>query len=189
MPAPPPPPPPAIPSSSQLQLPHKRRRTFVTTHQVTYAATVGHVIGAIRKLVRYDTAVPKLYRGVRGEVTDLFWKRDPFGNCTATEFGFLSSSMDAEQAITFLNGEENVLIELQCSKESDIGYHSAASVSICSQFPDEKEVLFPPLTGLTIETTQGDFNGELNCKEIKDKEGKVLRVVKYRTIRATPTFV
>ena len=41
-----------------------------------------------------------------------------------------------------------VLWEIRCSEETSDGFHCGADVSLLSQFPTEKEMLFPPLTYL-----------------------------------------
>ena len=44
----------------------------------------------------------------------------------------------------------NVLWEMHCSAETTEGLHSGADVSLLSQYPREKEMLFPPLTMLKV---------------------------------------
>jgi hypothetical protein len=42
------------------------------------------------------------------------------------------------------------LWEVHCSDETTEGFHSGADVSMLSQYPDEGEMLFPPLTMLKV---------------------------------------
>ena len=92
-----------------------------------------------------------VYRGVRGELPEAFWLRDAFGMVTATDFGFMSTSLDRVVSEGFLgSGGVCVLWEIECGAETDDGFHSAADVSLLSQYPAEKEMLFPPLTMLHV---------------------------------------
>ena len=48
-----------------------------------------------------------------------------------------------------------VLWEIRCSEETSDGFHCGADVSLLSQFPTEKEMLFPPLTMLKVQRQPG----------------------------------
>ena len=48
-----------------------------------------------------------------------------------------------------------VLWEIRCSEETSDGFHCGADVSLLSQFPTEKEMLFPPLTMLQVQRQPG----------------------------------
>merc|ERR1712113_1125144 len=49
---------------------------------------------------------------------------------------------------------DNVLWELCPEKPSDVAYHSGADVGMLSQFAQEEEVLFPPLTMLVAKKVE-----------------------------------
>jgi hypothetical protein len=126
----------------------------------------------------------KAYRGVRGELPEAFWLRDAFGMVTATDFGFMSTSLDRVVSEGFLgSGGVCVLWEIECGAETDDGFHSAADVSLLSQYPGEKEMLFPPLTMLQVQV-QGGGEGRGAYEAHMTANG-----AKYICIRVRPTFV
>lgn len=92
-----------------------------------------------------------VFRGVRGELPDAFWLKDDFDMVTATDFAFMSTSVDGGICQQYMDSSQvNVLWEIRCKAETSEGFHSGADVSLLSQFPSEKEMLFPPLTMLTV---------------------------------------
>jgi hypothetical protein len=144
----------------------------------TYSATVGWLISGIRKLARV-TELSTLYRGVRGVLPDAFGVPDLQGLCSATDFGFMSTSRDLGVTLVFMNkGQDNVLWELECRSE-DEAHHNGADIAIISQFPDEKEVLFPPLTMMVAATP----NEPLRVSD-EERDGK-----QYRKIRVVPYYI
>ena len=46
--------------------------------------------------------------------------------------------------------KDHILWQIECKEESEGGYHNGADVSMLSQFASEDEILFPPLTVLTL---------------------------------------
>jgi hypothetical protein len=63
-----------------------------------------------------------VYRGVRGELPEAFWLRDAFGMVTATDFGFMSTSLDRVVSEGFLgSGGVCVLWEIECGAERGDG--------------------------------------------------------------------
>ena len=139
-----------------------------------------------------------VYRGVRGELPEAFWLRDAFGMVTATDFGFMSTSLDRVVSEGFLgSGGVCVLWEIECGAETDDGFHSAADVSLLSQYPGEKEMLFRPLTMLQVRAQQ---HGGGPAAGRKDSTAAALSRAAYETrttakgaeytcIRVRPTFV
>jgi hypothetical protein len=115
------------------------RKKLARSHKLTYAAIVGHIFSALRKLVRVNAPYTKLYRGVRGELPDAFWLEDAFGCITAIDYGFMSTSINEDVCKSFLSPTQpNVLWEIRCSAEDNVGFHSAADVSLVSQHPGRK---------------------------------------------------
>ena len=122
---------------------------------LTFAATVGHLCRAIRKLAAIATpeeAGRPLYRGVRGELPRAFWVPDEQGLVCAVDMAFVSTSRIRQTPIDYMKGggEPNVLWALQPGEESDSGFHCGASVELLSQFASEAEVIFPPCTLLKV---------------------------------------
>jgi len=131
------------------------RREVAQHPSFTFAATVGHLCRAIRKLAAVATpeeAVTPLWRGVRGELTRGFWVPDEQGLVCAVDMAFMSTSRHRQTPIDYLqaDGEPNVLWALQPTVETDAGFHRGASIESLSQFAGEGEILFPPCTMLRV---------------------------------------
>ena len=131
-----------------------QRRSQVQDTSSTFAATVGHLVSAIRKLAAVATreeASGPLYRGVRGELPSTFWQRDDAGMVCATDAAFMSTSRNRGTPIHYMGGDDNVLWELEpCEEPTDSAYHCGADISLLSQFSAEQEVLYPPCTLLLV---------------------------------------
>ena len=130
------------------------RRVMARDPSLTFSATTGHIVRAIRKLADVSTpqeAAAPLYRGVRGELPKRFWLRDDSGLVCATDTAFMSTSLQRSTPIDYMgNNEFNVLWELVPSEQDDTGYHRGADISMLSQFAAEAECLFPPCTMLQV---------------------------------------
>eukprot|EP00322_Chrysochromulina_rotalis_P013764 CAMPEP_0115837498 /NCGR_PEP_ID=MMETSP0287-20121206/5250_1 /TAXON_ID=412157 /ORGANISM="Chrysochromulina rotalis, Strain UIO044" /LENGTH=718 /DNA_ID=CAMNT_0003291007 /DNA_START=17 /DNA_END=2173 /DNA_ORIENTATION=+ len=148
----------AVPSAQQLLAP-------VPTAPVLLAGPVfprpcsGLLCSAIRKLSAVATpeeSAAPLYRGVRGQLSDDFWRADPQGIVAATELGFMSTSRNRRTPIHYMaEGTPNVLWALRPKPQSDGAYHHGADISMLSQFAGEDEVLFPPCTMLIYHVLRG----------------------------------
>lgn len=188
---------------------------------VTYSATINNLCSAIRKLTKVSDCPEKLYRGVRGELPQAFWLRDRFGEVTALELSLMSTSASEEVSASFLGpvkdesdggGHEhnqNLMWEVHSRGAGDSGYHSGADVSRLSQFPNEKEVLFPPLTSLRVHLSKDDGSGSRRLSQdaqssteaiqLADKEAQLVRtrvdldtakgLRRYSRVVVTPTFI
>jgi hypothetical protein len=130
------------------------RRALAKSTALTFAATVGHICHAIRKLaaITPDTKLGEsLYRGVRGELPHTFWVKDSQGMVCAVDGGFLSTSKNKKTPISYMCKGLNTLWVIKPKPESDTAYHRGAEVSQLSQFASEEEVLFPPCTMLVVD--------------------------------------
>lgn len=130
-------------------------RAQVAQHPLlSFAATVGHICRAIRKLAAVATpeeANARLWRGVRGELDKAFWFPDAQGMVCAVDMAFMSTSRKRQPPIDYMDGGgPNVLWQLYPKPESDSGFHRGASIEMLSQFAGEAEVLFPPCTMLAV---------------------------------------
>ena len=144
-----------------------------------------------------------LYLGMRGELPPSFWEGVSRPCAVTTSFFSCSTSRDEptvrprgfnrQPVMRQLSGARavriscesqahmqsdkagNVLLELQCTAYSELGFHYGADVAMLSQFPHEQEVLFPPGTMLTV-TSQ--------AVPVTDPSGKA-----YQKMSAHPTFI
>ena len=185
------------------------RREMIQHPGITLAATVLHLIAAIRKLSAVATeeeASAPLWRGVRGALPRGFWHPDAAGMVCAVDMAFMSTSRAKSTPVEYMQSDgENVLWSLKPGIESETGFHCGADVSLLSQFSQEKEVLFPPATMLEVvdsDSTPLLASGHKSTKSILDSltlgtapgddvaeapanaDGK-----RYTEIRVRPTFV
>jgi hypothetical protein len=168
------------------------RRKLSQWQELTYAATVLQLTNGLRKLVKVNSSddVVPLYRAVKGRLPQSFYTQDGFGQVTAADYAFMSTSTDEEIGKEYMNQNgPNVLWDITCSVENDTGFHNGADVQLLSQFPQENEKLFPPLTLLTVIDTTDGLHGlseeeeeEYGFTETGDK-------VTFVRISVTPTFV
>ena len=128
------------------------RDEIVQNPELTYTATVAHIIRAIRKLSASATNEEMdTFSGVSGQLPVSFWSRDEKGLVCATDTAFMSTSLHVETPLHYLNPKgQNVLWKLKTSAPDDTGFHFGAVISPLSQFKSEREVLFPPYTMLVV---------------------------------------
>jgi hypothetical protein len=112
--------------------------------------TTIHVINsALIKLGKLQE-VRKVYRGVSGGLLpDEFWIANEFGVCGGVEFGFMSTTTNPEVAKTYAGEGVSMVIECQMGMVD-----RGADLSWLSQYPNEKEICFPPLTGMQVMDTR-----------------------------------
>jgi len=126
--------------------------------RLSFAATIGHLCRAIRKLAAVATAEEAsapLWRGVRGILPEQFWMPDGKGMVCAVDMAFMSTSRQRQTPIDYMGRGSNVLWELKPQAETDAAYHRGADISMLSQFAGEQEVLFPPCTMLVARQADG----------------------------------
>jgi hypothetical protein len=130
---------------------------------LTYSSTVGHLINGLRKIVRFNSQAQfcSVFRAVRGELPETFWLKNGHGKVDPTDFAFISTSVDEAVCKEFMDLTQlNVLFEMQCTSENYDGFNSGADLSLLSQWPMEKEMLFPPLTRLSVISEKEQLNEE-----------------------------
>ena len=81
-----------------------------------------------------------------------------------------------------------VLWEIRCSEETSDGFHCGADVSLLSQFPTEKEMLFPPLTMLQVQRQPGRKRTQFVPEDVTAKKENGDEVT-YTRIVVKPSFV
>jgi hypothetical protein len=122
-------------------------RSFLARNaSITFAATVGHICAAVRRLAAVTTpeeACIPLFRGMRGKLDQQFWVPDEQGIVSATDNGFFSTCRSRQVGIQYMSrASPNVLWRILQKPESDGGYHAGADISMLSQNPAEGEVTF-----------------------------------------------
>jgi len=146
----------------------QHKQQFATDPQITFAATVGHICRAIRKLSAIATEQETrqtLFRAVRGQLPKSFWLRDEQGLVCATELGFMSASTKKTTPLDYMSagGKEkksNLMWIIKAKKETQGAFHFGADISRLSQYTEEAEVVFPPCTMLTVQSPGGSRGDE-----------------------------
>ena len=122
----------------------------------TYATTIHAVSSCVLKLSKLAVA-SKVYRGLKGaSLPKEFFEPNEHGICGGIEFGFTSTSRNKKEALAYAttaaSGEASAacptLLELEQGMVS-----RGADVSLFSQYPHEREVLFSPLLGVEVDGT------------------------------------
>ena len=110
-----------------------------------YATTIHAINSCVIKGSKLMKAV-KVYRGFTGaKLPSSFWERDAFNCRGGVEFGFSSTTVERAQAEHYATGRASTLFEM------DMGLvDKGCDLSWLSQYPHEREVLFPPLTGIEV---------------------------------------
>ena len=116
----------------------------------TYATTLHCINSAIVKLSRL--AKPQtVYRGLSGRVLPSeFWRGQGHGG---VEFAFMSTTADRSVAMQYAKVESQTVAS--CVMEVQMGMiDRGADLSWLSQYPHEREITFPPYTGLEVVNTR-----------------------------------
>lgn len=131
----------------------------------TYTTTIHVINSAIVKLSRLMPAA-KVFRGVSGGMLPPeFFAKDRVstsgdgagalsdgGSNGVVEFGFMSTTVDREVASEYATkGSASTVLEIQMGM-----IDRGADMRWLSQYPEEKEILFAPLTGLEVVGTRVD---------------------------------
>lgn len=174
------------------------REAVARDPNLTFAASVGHICHAIRKLAAISTPAEveaPLYVAARGALPRSFLLLEGQDTVCATECAFLSTSRSLQTPVSYLGVGQDILWELQPHMPTDVAFHHGADISSLSQFAHEVEVLFPPCTALLARkvtpqqahTRSGRISelvGDLDADEKEGDGGK-----KYITIRVSPQYM
>ena len=98
------------------------------------------------------TVVATVYRGVVGGVLpESFWQPNEHGVKGGIEPAFLSTTYDRQVAMSYASapGKAGLVFEMKMGMVD-----RGAELSWLSQYPHERECLFPPLTGLEVQYTR-----------------------------------
>ena len=113
-----------------------------------FVTTLHAINSGIIKLSK-QTPATTVYRGVAGGVLpDQFWTANEHGVMGGIELALMSTTTDRNVAVGYMqqtDKEAKMLFEIRMGM-----IDRGADVSLLSQFPTEKEILFAPLTGLEV---------------------------------------
>jgi hypothetical protein len=87
------------------------RRKIACNPRLTYAATVGWICSALRKLAKI-TGSSALFRGMKGELPAHFFEPDAQGLVCVTEYGMMSTSTSEDVCKDYMEGSTNVMWQL-----------------------------------------------------------------------------
>lgn len=154
------------------------------TASVNRYTTTNHVLssGIIKssKLSKAET----VYRGVSGgRLPKQFWVADELGTKGGVEFAFMSTTSNRDVAFQYASsGGAGMIFEIQMGM-----IDKGADLSWISQYPSERELCFPPLTGMEVVGSRVDgsilvvsirLNLNLTCRTIDEIIGKRQGIVR-----------
>jgi hypothetical protein len=121
----------------------------VENHRGQFVTTIHALNSAVLKLSKLQPAC-KVYRGVKGGILpQQFWQRNDHGVRGGIELAFMSTTTDREVALLYAQpnraGQCSMVFEIQMGM-----IDRGAEISWVSQYPNEAEILFAPLTGLEM---------------------------------------
>jgi ankyrin repeat protein len=121
-------------------------------HLNTYTTTLHAINSSVVKLGKLSVAC-KVYRGINGRVLpEQFWTANEFGVRGGVEAAFMSTTTNRDVAMSYSaasGGGAGFVFEMQqgmVDRGADIGF--------LSQYPHEREILLPPLTGLEVQSAR-----------------------------------
>eukprot|EP00960_Hanusia_phi_P043933 756354-Hanusia_phi.AAC.2 len=154
-------------------------------HSNKYPTTIHCIVSGVIKLSKL-TKLPSsrvVYRGLNGlRMPDRFLQEDDLGVSGGVEYGMLSTTEDMKVAIQYAGrGRQPTVFEITCG-----AIDRGADLEFLSQYPGEKEMLYPPLSYLEvtkrprIEQIQGQLvrvlqmkiNANVTCSTIEETLGK-----------------
>ena len=142
-----------LPFTPYRPVPHAPLPSHLTTPWCACArgryATTIHVINSCIVKLGHLMKAHKVYRGISGArlPREFTTRSEKSGVRGGIEFGFSSTTLDKEVALTYAGkrGLGGIVYEIQMGM-----IDRGADISWLSQYPHEKEILFAPLSGLEI---------------------------------------
>ena len=126
-----------------------------------YVTTIHAINSCVIKLSKL-TKAGKVWRGIKGATLPKeFWTPNEMGVRGGIEYAFSSTTTDHEQALLYASsGSEGMVSDASTIFEMQMGMvDRGADLTWLSQYPHEREVLLPPLTG--IEALGTDVQGSM----------------------------
>eukprot|EP01052_Picozoa_sp_SAG31_P017584 SAG31_NODE_1210_length_9377_cov_21.101207_3_plen_1379_part_00 len=114
-----------------------------------FVSTLHSINSGVIKLSRLQP-IGKIYRGMSGmKLPRSFIHPDAFGVRSGVEYAFMSTTMDRTIAEIYSRGSDPSAPSLVFEMEMGM-VNRGAFLGWISQYPDEVEILLPPLTGLEV---------------------------------------
>ena len=111
-----------------------------------------HVLSASILKLGKIVKVATVYRAPGGALPTSFWAKQPEGVQGGLELAFMSTTTAKEEAMAYARRAPGMILF-----EIHQGFVArGASISWLSQYPNEEEILFPPLTTLEVTSTSVD---------------------------------
>eukprot|EP00960_Hanusia_phi_P065872 766240-Hanusia_phi.AAC.1 len=159
---------------------------FVALRGNKYTTTIFCIVSGIIKLSRV-TELPRdrvVYRGFHGlQIPREFLEEDEYGVSGGVELGMMSTTTDMKVALQYATrGDFPTVFEIACG-----AVDRGASLSFLSQYPEEEEILYPPLSylelikkprtrelenGMIVRVLPMKINSNMTCSTIEDILGK-----------------
>ena len=119
-----------------------------------YATSIHAVTSCVLKLAKV-TAACKVYRGLKdAQLPDAFFTPNQYGVRGGIEYGFSSTTTDREQALHYAGASGNDALSASTVLEMQMGMvDRGADLAWLSQYPHEREILFPPLLAQEVLST------------------------------------
>lgn len=145
-----------------------------------FAATMYYITDGLRKLLvasgddlTSSSNESILWRGVANVgIADNFK--------SGTEMACMSTSESPTEALNFAN-DKGFMFHIVCNDYISKGQ----DISFISVYPHEKEVLYPPLTYLNIDTGSKDVNRRAQARINKITAARKMKPIKVVTVRPT----
>ena len=146
-----------------------------------FPTTIALISSGLIKLSKVTVAC-KVYRGIcGGQLPEAFYKPNVFGVKGGIERAFMSTTTELAVASEFAGSKGEGAIGVVYEMEMGM-IDRGADLSIMSQYPAEKEILFAPLTGLEVKGTvqkgnvlhiQTRLNTNLKVQTMEEMQSKM----------------
>ena len=139
--------------------PYLQQQCRILCKENDYPTSIHATNSCVLKLSKL-TKAGKVWRGIKdGTLPKEFWVPNEMGVRGGIEYGFSSTTTDKKQALEYAShgckdGDAMTIFEMQMGMVD-----RGADLTWLSQYPHEREVLLPPLTG--IEALTSDVEGSM----------------------------
>eukprot|EP00960_Hanusia_phi_P059475 764173-Hanusia_phi.AAC.1 len=147
-----------------------KRKTSEVSESNKYTTTIHCIVSGVIKLSKLTKLPPSrlVYRGLSGLwMPERFVQEDKLGVSGGVEYGMLSTTEKREIAVQYATnkGTHPTVFAISCG-----AIDRGADLGFLSQYPDEKEFLYPPLSYLEV----------TRRPRLEEVDGQVVRVLPMR---------